>query len=268
MDFFKLSSEAREALGLRTSSVQAGGREEKRIACRATTSACSDCKENDELLTSAIVEKMEMAHLAEHDFEVESPSSTNPGALFRRLQVPPEFDGAQTKVLQAVSGNYSPSSAREKHDQQRCLKVCVQSFTRALLQGINVCVLLDDNRTRLAEARLDSDITHLVLHVPHAQHPVALKYIDGICPPTPTWPTPSFGEDGCLQSRATLTMRGGQFLTFVFDSPRVREYFEMCLKVLIIAKGGERTPEDFMLNHAEQTNIVAVSSQIGNASQF
>ncbi|CAE7537919.1 hypothetical protein AK812_SmicGene41908 [Symbiodinium microadriaticum] len=244
MDFFKLSSEAREALGLRASSVQAGGREEKRIACRATTSACSDCKENDELLTSAIVEKMEMAHLAEHDFEVESPSSTNPGALFRRLQVPAEFDGAQTKVLQAVSGNYSPSSAREKHDQQRCLKVCVQSFTRALLQGINVCVLLDDNRTRLAEARLDSDITHLVLHVPHAQHPVALKYIDGICPPTPTWPTPSFGEDGCLQSRATLTMRGGQFLTFVFDSPRVREYFEMCLKVLIIAKGGERTPED------------------------
>ena len=31
MDFFKLSSEAREALGLRASSVQAGGREEKRI---------------------------------------------------------------------------------------------------------------------------------------------------------------------------------------------------------------------------------------------
>ncbi|CAE7746218.1 unnamed protein product [Symbiodinium pilosum] len=82
-------------------------------------------------------------------------------------------------------------------------------------------VLLDDNRTRLAEARLDSDITHLVLHVPHAQHPVALKYIDSICPPTSTWPTPTFGEDAALQSRATLTMRGGQFLTFVFDSPRV-----------------------------------------------
>lgn len=36
-------------------------------------------------------------------------------------------------------------------------------------------VLLDDQRTRLAEARLDSDLTHLVLHVPHGQHPVALR---------------------------------------------------------------------------------------------
>ena len=28
----------------------------------------------------------------------------------------------------------------------------------------------------LCQARLDSDLTHLVLHVPHAQHPVALRH--------------------------------------------------------------------------------------------
>ncbi|CAE7806385.1 unnamed protein product [Symbiodinium sp. CCMP2592] len=86
MDFFKLSSEA----------------------CRATTSACSDCKENDELLTSAIVEKMEMAHLAEHDFEVESPSSTNPGALFRRLQAPAMHSRAASERPRGVDGFKMP----------------------------------------------------------------------------------------------------------------------------------------------------------------
>ena len=28
----------------------------------------------------------------------------------------------------------------------------------------------------VCQARLDSDLTHLVLHVPHAQHPVALRH--------------------------------------------------------------------------------------------
>ncbi|CAJ1457370.1 unnamed protein product [Effrenium voratum] len=215
-------------------------------SCRGEA-ACYNCKE-DELLTSALVERLERANLSvgkdRGEVKVSAPSSAGPAGNFRSLQVPPEFDGAQRKVLEAASGVLSPTSARDRDDQQRCLQACVRAFTRALLAGVNVCVLLDDNRTRLAEARLDSDITHLVLHVPHAQHPVALKYIKGICCPTATWPTVTYGEESSLQCRATLTMRGGQYLTFVFDTARVREYFEMCLKVLIIAKGEWTNPED------------------------
>ena len=68
-----------------------------------------------------------------------------------------------------------------------------------------------------------------MLHVPHAQHPVALKcatkqlhklsevraakerihplrYIDSICPPTSTWPTPTFGEEHIV-SNVLLSVR-------------------------------------------------------------
>ena len=213
------------------------------VSCKPEA-ACSNCntEEKDELLTSAIIERLEMASSAE-SYPVQSqpspqasqPLSENPTGL-HKLQVPPEFEGAQRRVFQALDDHLT---SKDREDQQRCLQACVRSFTKSLLAGINVCVLLDDHRTRLAEARLDSDLTHLVLHVPHAQHPVALRCIEGIACPTPTWPTVSYSEESSLQCQATLTIVGGQYLTFVFDNTRVREYFEMCLKVLVIATGRE-----------------------------
>eukprot|EP00913_Durusdinium_trenchii_P035473 g33198.t1 len=192
--------------------------------------ACSNCKEQEaELLTSALIERLERANssVESHPGQLGNQAQVRKGSMgalsgLRTLQVPPEFEGAQKRVLQGANGDLS-----DQKEQQRCLQVCVRAFTKALLQGVNVCVLLDDHRTRLAEARLDSDLTHLVLHVPHTQHPVALRCIEGVSCPTSTWPTVSYSEDW-------------QYLTFVFDNTRVREYFEMCLKVLILAKGRMR----------------------------
>jgi len=167
------------------------------------------------------------------------------------LQVPPEFDGARRGVLSAAASAEGCSAqenrAEEEAEERRCLQASLRAFTRALLRGISVNVLLDDGRTRLAEARLDSELTHLVLHVPHAQHPVALKCIESVCTPDEAvsaggvidMPNQAFYDERCT----TLIIRGGQFLTFVFDSLRTRGYFEMCLKVLILAKGGGTEPK-------------------------
>eukprot|EP00931_Biecheleriopsis_adriatica_P121035 TRINITY_DN96115_c0_g1_i1.p1 TRINITY_DN96115_c0_g1~~TRINITY_DN96115_c0_g1_i1.p1 ORF type:complete len:302 (+),score=51.16 TRINITY_DN96115_c0_g1_i1:39-908(+) len=191
-----------------------------------------------------------------------SAAAQRPGS--RTLQVPPEFEGARQQVLEAASGQSSPSSAKSSRaDHQRCLQACVRTFTKSLLGGVSVCVLLDDNRTRLAEARLDSDITHLVLHVPHAQHPVALKYIEGVCTPSDFAASHvhagRHGEPLRFDCRATLTIRGGQFLTFVFDNPKVRDYFEMCIKVLVLAKGGG-------IQEAEQESQPTPAAGVGDVS--
>ncbi|CAK9023544.1 unnamed protein product [Durusdinium trenchii] len=218
--------------------------------------ACSNCKEQEaELLTSALIERLERANssVESHPGQLGNQAQVRKGSMgalsgLRTLQVPPEFEGAQKRVLQGANGDLS-----DQKEQQRCLQVCVRAFTKALLQGVNVCVLLDDHRTRLAEARLDSDLTHLVLHVPHTQHPVALRCIEGVSCPTSTWPTVSYSEEPrffrCRSDRSVPTRvphhtgGQGQYLTFVFDNTRVREYFEMCLKVLILAKGRMRDEE-------------------------
>lgn len=152
------------------------------------------------------------------------------------LQVPAEFD----LVRLSRFGEAPASGSRTPEEQQQLLQMCLRSFARALLRGIRMSVLLDDGRTLLTEASLDSELTHLVLHMPNVQCPVALRCIEKICSPDEV----SAGavvttNQAYLDERCTtLVLRGGQFLTFVFESSRSREYFEMCLKVVILAKGG------------------------------
>jgi hypothetical protein len=150
------------------------------------------------------------------------------------LQVPAEFDLVRLDRF----GEATPSS-RTPEEQQRLLQVCLRSFARALLRGIRMSVLLDDGRTLLTEASLDSELTHLVLHMPNVQCPVALRCIEKICSPDEvTAGAVLTTNQAYLDERCTtLVLRGGQFLTFVFEASRSREYFEMCLKVVILAKG-------------------------------
>lgn len=169
---------------------------------------------------------------------------TSPAGL-GKLQVPLEFDDARSGLLSAAgcpstpnshTSSSSPSSQCHAavEEQRRCLQFSLRAFTRSMLRGISVNVLLDDGRTRLAEARLNTELSHLVLHVPNAQHPVALKCIETICIGEAQDQSPTRGQ-GLNDRCATLIIQGGQFLTFVFDTARIREYFEMSLKVIILA---------------------------------
>lgn len=165
------------------------------------------------------------------------------GSGLTMLSVPSEFDGVRGGVLQSPLAKDTESGSlgippQAAQEQRQCLQACLRAFTRSLLRGITVSVMLDDGCTCLAEARMDSELTHLVLHVPNAQHPVALKSIESVSLPDESWlpqvQRPHMGQvDLCC---VTLIIEGGQFLTLVFDSPRTREYFEVCLKVLILAR--------------------------------
>merc|ERR1711937_1061654 len=106
-----------------------------------------------------------------------------------------------------------------------------------LLRGVSMRMLMDDGRTLPTEVSLDSELTHLVLQVPHAQHPVALASIESVNRSTDVQDcfvavSPHVLEDRCT----TLIIHGGQFLTFVFESVPVREYFETCVEFFVLAQ--------------------------------
>lgn len=211
---------------------------------------CCSCREDGELLTAAWRDSVEKEHSRADSIGTgELPemfpagsrqaegSATATRGVPPTLQVPPEFDSVRLdKPLEMPTG--------KPDERTRLLQSCLRSFTRALLRGIRMSVLLDDGRTLLTEASLDSELTHLVLHMPNVQCPVALGCIESICSPDEVSAgAVLIANQAHLDDRCTtLVLRGGQFLTFVFEAPRPREYFEMCLKVVILAKGGSDMP--------------------------
>jgi len=206
---------------------------------------CCSCRDEGELLTSAWIDNLESADVDIPKLPIpgmggQSPRGCNSpvsrGGMPPVLTVPPEFDLVRFDRFGDTS-----YSTRTPDEQQRLLQTCLRSFARALLRGIRMSVLLDDGRTLLTEASLDSELTHLVLHMPNVQCPVALRCIEKICSPDEvTAGAVLTTNQAYLDERCTtLVLRGGQFLTFVFETSKSREYFEMCLKVLILAKGQE-----------------------------
>jgi len=211
-------------------------------SCRpedVVTTNCCPCKEDDKALTSAWRDSLEsgggsyasmnLIPAGQQGASASKPSNRR-GA--NALEVAAEFDRAW-----GIGGQASQVTEEE---QRRCLQASVQAFTRSLLRGISMSVLLEDGRTLLAEASLDTDLTHLVLHVPNLQHPVALRCIESVgAPYDVTQADGMTSSQAYLEERCTtLVIKGGQYLTFVFASPSTREYFEVCLKVLIVAREG------------------------------
>merc|ERR1719265_1877855 len=108
-----------------------------------------------------------------------------------------------------------------------------QSFMRTLNQGVQLELLLDDGTSIHVEGSLDFPVANLVLTVNDVQRSVALDDIERVLGPQEAkeFGTSNHGHlnDGCV----TFMLKSTHFLTFVFDTPRLREYFEACFKMLV-----------------------------------
>merc|ERR1712183_12639 len=86
------------------------------------------------------------------------------------------------------------------------------------------------------ECSLDFPIHHLVMSVNDVQRTVALDDIESVLGPEEAkefgTSNNGFLNDCCI----TLVLRSTHFLTFVFDTSRLREYFEACFKTLIASR--------------------------------
>lgn len=153
---------------------------------------------------------------------------------FSTVQVPLEFDEYQSR-------GRGPAL-----DQHECLQACLRTFARTMLRGCFISLLLDDGATVLAEVAMDSDLTHLVVHVQRFRQTFPLMGIEHLCAPSAVlYGRGMLLADSQLDERScAVTFEGGQFLTFVFDSSRTRKYFEVGLLFLIMVSksGAKRAP--------------------------
>lgn len=185
--------------------------------CRAEDVAA--CCPSEEKLTAAVVQRLEHG---EDVFPLDP--ALHPANPLEQLQVPPEFAAVR-------------ESLRDHGERHENLQGVIQEFTRSLLRGVRLNIMLQDGRPLLTSASLDSDLTHLVLQASGMQYPVPLGCIEDLCAPASvyaaegpaiTLPVP---DDWCL----TVVVRGGNFLTLLFEDAFLREYFEFCLKFVILA---------------------------------
>jgi len=245
----------------------------KSCSPKAEDSICCSYRDDGELLTAAwrrtvdsddsdLLPKLVGNNTGAGGNTCNSPSASR--GVPPVLQVPPEFD--LVRINHRSSAEAPAAGSRTPEEQQRLLQMCLRTFARALLRGIRMSVLLDDGRTLLTEASLDSELTHLVLHMPNVQCPVALRCIEKICSPDEvTAGAVLTTNQAYLDERCTtLVLRGGQFLTFVFEASRSREYFEMCLKVVILAKGGAADDQQSEQHSALSDNMSQASPPPAN----
>lgn len=129
-----------------------------------------------------------------------------------------------------------------QNDSDLLLQHALSQFTRTMQRGVEVCVLLDDGRLLDVMATLDSDAAHVVLRVNGSEKSVALDEVEQVCGPGETHEACTTNREHLSDRCVTLVMSSTHFLTFSFDTARMREYFETCLKALVVSHHAKATP--------------------------
>merc|ERR1719191_136682 len=148
----------------------------------------------------------------------------------RALKVPSTFDGLQD------------SASNRGDDTGQLLREAIMTFVRTLMRGVVMEVLLDDGNVLLPECSLNFELTHLILDVQDAQRAIPLADVECVAALEElrrghilTTIQPHLDERCC-----TLVVKDCEFVTFRFDTVRLREYFQTCLRVLIARGDGRK----------------------------
>lgn len=149
--------------------------------------------------------------------------------------------GVMDRVL---SGRCSALDEEEASAEPKLLHDAMMTFIRTLLRGICIEVLLDDGSSLFPEASLNYELTSLILDVNEAQRTIPLRDVEDVVSPQElqtrnilTSIQPFLDERCC-----TLIIKEFEFVTFRFDTERLREYFATCL-LMLISRGEEGRPQ-------------------------
>lgn len=163
-------------------------------------------------------------------------------APFRQtLQVPVSFSRFLAGGALAAKGGYPDGAEQQQVLEQQKLELqeILKHFTRELIRGVSVAVVLDDGTSVECMMKLDPALTQFSMRVAETYRNVPLATIQQVCSPEETrllqTPNQHYLDVRC----ATLVLQDGQnsqFVTFRFDTVPVREYFCTCLRVLRMAR--------------------------------
>lgn len=146
------------------------------------------------------------------------------------LQVPSSFRQFQLNTI--VNEQSAKRSVRIMESQRAVLQGTLKRFTKDMMHGALLDVVLDDGTHVESFCMLDTQITHLAIRVGTTLRTVDLAQIENVC-----------GSEDMTRLRtthklcidelcATLVLKGSQFVTFRFENALVRDYFTMCLGIL------------------------------------
>lgn len=133
----------------------------------------------------------------------------------------------------------SLQAVTSQDERSLLLNQALRCFVRSLLQGVQLELLLDDGSAVTVEVSFNFEITQLVLRVNELQRCIALDDVERVCGPDEVDHVHT-SNHGWLDERCTtLVVKSQQFLTFTFDTARMREYFEACFKALVATRSAQ-----------------------------
>eukprot|EP00929_Paragymnodinium_shiwhaense_P040904 TRINITY_DN21287_c0_g1_i2.p1 TRINITY_DN21287_c0_g1~~TRINITY_DN21287_c0_g1_i2.p1 ORF type:complete len:273 (+),score=44.80 TRINITY_DN21287_c0_g1_i2:105-923(+) len=162
----------------------------------------------------------------------------------------------------ACDGANAQSSGRaESEAMQKALK----AFTKSMQEGLEVFVVLDDGTMLSVTLALDQDVTALTLQSAQAHKHIQLAEVRKVLAPEEVQlHLATVTNAAHLNERCTTLLLGtSQFLSFAFGTERLREYFEACLKALLVSRrptadaAGNRPTLPLPASPLEQSDQVA-----------
>lgn len=181
------------------------------------------------------------------------------------LCVPEAFDRLRLAYIVSTDHVDGPGEdgPAEDEEQRRILQAVVQGFVRALLRGVLVSLVLDDGTSLPAVCSLDRRLEVLEIQArsspealpeepptvsskPHYRVEIPLRDISMVCTQEEIGvvreaiPGGGFLDSSCV----ALVLSGRRFLALSLEDPRVREYFEVSLGVLVDGRGSPRSRQE------------------------
>lgn len=146
--------------------------------------------------------------------------------------------GADGSVVNHIQSSYLGNAAQSLQ-APGLVQDAMETFTRTLMRGINLEVLLDDGAVFFPETSLNEALTHLILEANDAQRCIPFTDVETVATPRDlinrniqTAIQPHLDERCC-----TLILKGFEFVTFRLDTERHRDYFAACLALLMSRSG-------------------------------
>jgi len=127
-------------------------------------------------------------------------------------------------------------------DSQKALQQSMRAFVRSMVQGVNLEMVLDDGTALQTQCFLDKELQKLLLHVGQDQHMILIHHIERVVAPEEAQSSGigSLRRTVVDEASATLVMSGSLFVTLRLDNALAREYFEVCMRVLLAMRDSRR----------------------------
>lgn len=143
--------------------------------------------------------------------------------------------GKQLEVPACFPWRRAPSVDKQE-ESEFMLDQVLDPFINTMQRGAEMRVLLDDGKLLDVEASFDMGLTRLILGVKEVTRDILLADIERVSGPEEVEESCTTNTEHLSECCTTLVLSSTHFLTFSFETKRLREYFEVCLRSILASQ--------------------------------